>query len=200
MTLAVAMLVGLWGCDGGRAQNDEGVDPIDAMRREGDVAGLSRVVRAGSRQDADRAIMALANVGGPKAIEVLLDATEDSRPAIRERAAVALAGPAGRNHADRLAGMLRQDKAPMVRAAAATALGRSRDCTHVPELIEAMDDSHPTVRERAQWAVVRICGVEPGFETTDPVEKRRKAIAFYRAFWARHAKTITEHNKRQLGR
>ena len=70
----------------------------------------------------------------------------------------------------------------------------------MPLLVDAMSDPARLVREQADWAVARISGVEPYHAEDDPVQRRRKAIHYYRKYWEQFGTRITEyhwvHNKR----
>jgi len=146
-------------------------------------------------EEAVRAIDHLGRMRGVDVSETLLAALDDPRPLVRERAVLAVARTTGRQHALRLADLLRHDESPYVRAAAVTVLGRTWACDQMPDILDALDDDNPDVRQRAAAAATTICGVQPGFEETDPAIRRKLTIRFYRAFWKNNGPSITRYHQ-----
>jgi len=176
------------------SRDDE--DRIEQMRRAGDVAGLGRIAKDANKADATRAVEALGSLGDG-AVEALLVACEDPRPAVREQSVLSLGTATHLDHAQKLVGILKTDSSPQVRAAAARTLGQNYACKQMPDLIDALEDTDPTVRASVHWSVARIMGIRFGLKPNDPPGKRREAMENYRDLWRTLGKQITKfHNER----
>ncbi|MCE5328136.1 MAG: HEAT repeat domain-containing protein, partial [Planctomycetaceae bacterium] len=108
-------------------------------------------------------------------------------------AVMALPRVTKREYIDDLSELLKNDPAPQVRAAAATALGQVYACKKVPALVDALGDANPLVQQQAKWAVVRICGIEPGYESPEEAAKHQQK--YYKSFWNIYGKTITRYHE-----
>jgi len=172
----------------------EASDPITRMREDRDVQGLVDVLHNGNDDSAARAVIALGAIRTPQVVAPLIEAVKDTRPPIRERAVLSLVKVTRREHAEQLAGVLKNDNDPNVRAAAAEALGQVYACEQMPDLLSAMEDQAPVVQMQARRSVARICGAEPGFETTNKAQEHKKATAYYKAYWAFYGKLMTNYH------
>ncbi|MCE5277087.1 MAG: HEAT repeat domain-containing protein [Planctomycetaceae bacterium] len=173
-------------------------DEIDSLRESANIPALAEIVKSAPPEKARRALWAISQVGGPEAAKPLHEATQAPDWKVREVAVLTLPIVTRRKHIDELADLLKNDPAPQVRAAAATALGQVYACKKVPELVDSLSDKDPLVQQQAKWAVVRICGVEPGYES--PAEAAKHQQKYYTSYWNIYGKTITRyhevHNKR----
>ncbi len=173
-------------------------DRIDSLRESANIPALEQIVKSAPPEEARRALMAISQVGGPQAVQPLRNATKAENWKLREVAVLALPRVTKREHIDDLADLLKNDSAPQVRAAAATALGQVYACKMVPSLVDALGDKDPQVQQQAKWAVVRICGIEPGYESAADEAKHQQK--YFKSFWNIYGKTITRyhevHNKR----
>ena len=161
-----------------------GEDPavrIDSLRRAGKVEALAKEADAPDGTTARLAVRALGSLG-PKAVphlERILG--DDERGEVREMAALALGRAGDWSQGARLVSVLRGDESPMVRAAAATALGHLHAVDEVESLLDALDDADPAVRRRALDAFNEITRMR--FILPDAGSERQEAIQKIRAYW-----------------
>jgi HEAT repeat protein len=71
-----------------------------------------------------------------------------------------------------------------VRMRAVGEVRRTGDTTHVPALIELLDDDDPGVRMAAGSALVALTGHDPGYEPWADAAERRAQVEAWRAWWA----------------
>ena len=166
----------------GLSDPDANVVRIERLKRKGDVAALAREASGSNVKVARLAVEALGHLG-TKATPHIESAMQDSRPEIREKAALALGRAAGVEHSAPLAKAAGSDPSARVRASAVTALGRMHAYTEMQTLLAALEDEDVDVRRRANAAIRRVLGVSFGFRANDPPEKRRRAIATIRRQW-----------------
>ena len=169
---------------GGAPPIDELDERMEKLRADGDVEALATEAKSPDIRTARRAVESMGYVG-PKAVRQIRRALKDPRPQIRQRAATAYARAADpKEAAAPLADVARTDKSTEVRAAAVTALGRSRACGEMETLLAAMNDEDIVVRRRAAEAVVLIIGRRYPYDPNGPSARRLKSIAVIRLFWA----------------
>jgi len=94
---------------------------------------------------------ALCSIGGPHAVEPLIEASSNQEEAVREWVAEVV-GMIGSGAVTPLAAALRQDVWQM-RQTAAWALGMTDDPEAMPPLVAALADKRPDVRIAAAWAL-----------------------------------------------
>jgi HEAT repeat protein len=126
--------------------------------RQGDVDGLARLAASDDLAVAQEAVRALGTAG-PQGRPHLVEALADARPPVRVATVLALGRADDGESEARLADAARRDKAPDVRAAAVTILGRRLAHRQMPTLIDALEDPDPLVRRRAAEAFRRITGM-----------------------------------------
>jgi HEAT repeat protein len=160
---------------------------------DGNIDGLVKKVKTYSPKHARRATRALGYAGRkslPALKRILL---EDKRPEIRQQAALAMVNPVKasvpanktitKQMTAALVTAIATDKAPEVRAAAASVLGRVYDYENMDSLLKAMDDENLNVRRRAYQAVTRIFGRKYLFNPTRSSAKRQVIIQEIDTAW-----------------
>jgi HEAT repeat protein len=110
------------------------------------VAPLIVRFERGSPLARDTAARALAQIGDPRGIDVLLSALKSPDWGVRMHVASALRGVDEPRVVTALIDLLLHDPEGNVRSEAATALGESKDPRVVPALTQALED------ESAQWS------------------------------------------------
>jgi HEAT repeat protein len=113
--------------------------------------------------------VALAEIGGEKALRHLLEALNDEDSSVRAHAIRAL-GHLGEGASPEIVSRLQRaiaDPAMPVREAAAEALGRIGSLDAVLPLLESLRDPDQVVRERAAWALGQIAPLLPDGDLTD---------------------------------
>jgi hypothetical protein len=78
-----------------------------------------------------------------------------------------------------------RDPVVQTRMEALAEVGRSRDRSHVPELIAMLDDENPGVRMMAGATLRDVTGHDAGYRAHAAPEERRRQIEAWRAWWAR---------------
>ena len=106
-----------------------------------------------------------------------------SEQKVQERAAAQLAKAPRPAECKQLNRVLRQSKAPAVRAACIRGLGVARDYESMDTLLDALEDESPLVRGRAGVAITRLLGRDYHFRAQDPPAKRAEAIKNIRNYW-----------------
>ncbi|MBT3201200.1 MAG: HEAT repeat domain-containing protein [Phycisphaerales bacterium] len=176
------------------------LDDIDArmeqLRADGDTEALSAEIRNPDIRTARRAVKTMGYLG-PLGVMSIRDAMKDTRPQIRQEAVLAYARAADPKEAEPMAELARTDKAPVVRAAAVTGLGRTRAYEKMDTLLAAMNDDDVTVRQRAADAVVLLIGRRYPYEPNASPSQRLKYIAVIRQFWSRAKGTAGDYYDRE---
>jgi HEAT repeat protein len=176
--------------DDGSGETDPALRRVAKMEAKADVDALAAVARSGSAAESARALAGLASVGsGPRrgtanweAIEraraAIRGSIADPRPEVRAAAARAL-GAVSATPADvgELRTALAKDPAPDVRRAAANAIGEMLSWDGTTELVAALDDADPLVRQSAYTAVFRITGTKFKYDADGNRDERRVAMA-----------------------
>ena len=155
---------------------------IEKIRQSGDVEALAVEVQGGSADTARLAVRAMASLG-PTALPHVERALEDSRPEVREEAAVAYSRVAVGAPMQRLAAVARKDPSDSVRAAAVTGLGNARALDEMEALLAAAEDPDAMVRERATTAIARIIGRRYELYVDGTPEERHAAVGKLREQW-----------------
>ncbi len=168
-----------------------GPDPVAQLAAQGNVQALERIARGSDDANAMRAASALGTLAkNPRTPAILLGLIKDPRPAVRQRVVLAVAKtPQPRQHTDTLVAVLRQDRSPAVRAAAAEALGQMKAMNAVPSLADALSDDD-IVYDRSSRALINIMGVIPGFREEDSPARRKKMADYYRVFHNNYGRAI----------
>ena len=178
---AAAVALSAGGCSSG----DPDVARIEGYRRDGNVEALAQEAASPDTADARKAVRALGTLG-PQALPRIDEAMRDNRIEVRQEAALAYGQAARGEPAIRLGGLasvVREDPAPEVRAAAATALGGARAVDEMQTLLAALEDPDRTVRARANAAIARIIGRRYDTYVDGTPEQRREAVAKLRQAW-----------------
>ncbi len=128
---------------------------IDRLSMKRDVPGLVEALGDSDRTIRSDAGQALAKLGAP-GVEALLAALRHKSAVVRESAALAL-GSGNARAAEALTEALRHDRSPVVRAAAATAIGQARDASCAEALVAALADA-PEVNASAREALLDVGG------------------------------------------
>ncbi len=125
---------------------------FDAAVAEGCGPAVTDLARDASADPRERwvAVRVLGRVASPPAVGVLRDLLADPVPAIRAAAAAA-AADAGRAELAEPVAVLLEDRATLVRTAAADALGALRQPIAVPRLERALGDPTNTYRGQSLW-------------------------------------------------
>ncbi len=130
-----------------------------------------------------RQIASIVRSPEPRHLPELTRAARSPERKVREQAVVGMGRLGKKADPEVLVEKLAEDKAPEVRSAAATALGRIESWEAGPKLIEALRDPDPRVRAQAGVALKRIMGVDFGYRANDP--KREEAIRRIEHWWPR---------------
>ena len=181
------------GCGG---DGDPEVDRINRLRDQKNAAALEREIDAQDPKTSCLAIRALGQLG-PQAKPQIDKAMKNPRTEVRQEAAVAyphiVRGPA----APVLATAARTDPDAIVRAAAATSLGRMRALDEMETLLAAVQDADPLVRQRASDAIARIMGAQYDFGGTE--EQRRRTVAEVRRAWRQDSEMLRKYYQTKPG-
>jgi len=176
-------------------------------RISGNVEGLAKKVENLPPKFAKKAVRAMAS-GGTKSLPFLKKILrKNKRPEIRQQAAQTMAQtlqktarkakPLDKKMTDALVEAVLSDKAPEVRASAASALGQVYDYSNMASLLKAMDDESLAVRRRAFEAVSRIYGRRYEFNPNSASSKRQIVIQAIAADWEAHKKHVGEYHDRR---
>ncbi|MBO6937071.1 MAG: HEAT repeat domain-containing protein [Deltaproteobacteria bacterium] len=114
---------------------------LDGVGRLGDpslAARLAEIATGSERRLRPVAAWALAQVGGPRAVESLRSLLTRGDPAVRAHAALGLGRAQDTRSLEALTRALRSERSPAVQAAAAWALGRVGSADEVPALISGL--------------------------------------------------------------
>ena len=176
LLLALAALAA--GCGG----DDQDAARIRHYRDARDTVALAAEVEKPAPAVARMAVEALGHCGPPAAAP-LEKAARDTRPEVREMAAIALVRVAGDRPPPVLAALARSDTSADVRAAAVTALGQVRAVDEMETLLAALEDPDRAVRLRASVAVARIIGRRYETHVDGSPDKQREAVAQLRKAW-----------------
>jgi len=93
-----------------------------------------------------------------------------------------------------------KDPRPNVRVAAARALGRIEVWDAMPSLIDALDDDELNVRIAAHKSVVKLMGIDYGFQPNSHRAARRQYIAGLKKNYQREHKAFLNWQKRKAER
>ena len=150
---------------------------IEKLERSKDVPALCQAVHDPNPRVVGRALAGLSRVGGPSAEPAFREALGDSRPQVRQSAALAI-GEGGRHElVGAVIETLKSDKSVIVRVAAAKALGQLRDWDGVEPLLAALDDPDRYVRQAAGRSVEQILGIRFSYNPDDSKAHRLQVIA-----------------------
>ncbi len=75
------------------------------------------------------------------------------------------------------------DPRPSERVAAVSVVGRGRDRSHVPDLIDMLDDPDPAVRLTAGATLRDLTGFDTGYQPWADVVVRRAHVQAWRRWW-----------------
>jgi hypothetical protein len=136
---------------------------LEALARMGDEAALEPMLERADRRDQD-AIEILGKIGSDEAVDTIVEYVEtDSDPGLQRITLKALGEIGSEETTGAVANRLASEN-PLVRAAAARALGCIGDPRSVDPLADTLaDDAEQTVRGAAAWALVQI-GTEAALE------------------------------------
>lgn len=136
---------------------------LEALARMGDEAALEPMLERADRRDQD-AIEILGKIGSDEAVDTIVEYVEtDSDPGLQRITLKALGEIGSEETTGAVANRLASEN-PLVRAAAARALGCIGDPRAVDPLADTLaDDEEQTVRGAAAWALVQI-GTEAALE------------------------------------
>jgi HEAT repeat protein len=188
------MAILLSGCSG--PTPDPNAARIERYRQEGNAGALAQEVETGDPTVGRAAVRAMGFMG-KKALPQIEQALKDKRPEIREEAALAYGRAADQQEVRQLATVARVDPAPVVRAAAVTALGDARALDEMETLLAAADDPDRAVRVRAGAAITRIFGRRYELYIDGPPEERQRAIAALRVDWVAEQRGTRDYYKIQ---
>ena len=172
---------------------------IERLRQQGDVAALEREADGPNAPTAAAAVGALGSCGA-RAVPRVEQALADTRPQVREEAALAYGRIADDKQLARLATMAREDKADTVRAAAVTALGEARAVNQMEALMRAAEDPDRLVRQRASDAMARIMGRRYELYVDGTPDQRHDAVAKLRLAWPDMEATVRNYYKQLRSR
>jgi len=154
---------------------------LDQKDKDALVESLLGALKDEDEQVREQALFALAQIGGPRALEALTLALKDGSARVRERAVHAL----GISHVDALdpLSLALKDASPRVREQAAWALGVKGDHRAAPALASALRDENSGVREKAAWAL-GVAGDKTAVEPLVAALKDADARVRSTAAWA----------------
>jgi len=178
---------------------EERLAAISELQRDGspDAADtLAKYITDSDAKVAARALYALGRLEDPRHAPAIKKTLQDNRPELREAAVYALARSNGRKEPGPVIDVLEKDDSPSVRAAAATALGQAHAWDSMPKLVEALRDPSIQVRRNAINAIIRMIGIDPLYNASDPPDKREAAIRKIQAIYP----TMAEAHKEYLER
>ncbi len=149
------------------------------------IAAIEEHINDADQRVASRAIVAMGVLGRQEPVKKLEKVTTDARIAAREAAAVALGRSPAALQVDYqvLVNQLSGDQSPIVRAAAASALGRRHAVEALPALIAALGDPDIAVRQRVGEAIRLISKQPLEFPPAGTEEERQQAAERIQAWW-----------------
>lgn len=170
---------------------DAGEARILRFERDGDVGGLAAEIADPDLRMARMALAALRRIGGDEAIGQIAAAMGDNRPEVRSAAAHNYGNCPPRSSAPVLAGLVRADPSPAVRATAGFAIGKLCAYRETDTLLAVMaDDAELSVRRNAANAVWAIFGKRLAYDAEAPLRSRREAVDHIGKVWDTDRKQI----------
>jgi hypothetical protein len=201
--LAPLIALGIWYQYGSHNELDSeaaanaGVREVVKLQEKKDTGALVQLSKSDDSAVARRAVMALADVGGPDAVR---DALSDRRAEVRYAAVTGL----GRDGDPAMLPLLAksaQDPASDVRVAAIRGISNIRDFTIFEHLFPSLNDPDVSVRRSALGAIEDRIGLKfPDYKPEDSASQRGSAIARMRAQVAKMKQVFDRANEYEMAR
>jgi HEAT repeat protein len=155
----------------------QAISAVSAAADEKTVEKVAAMVRSDNVQTASSAVLALAKISSPRAVETLRQVVvADQRPEVRQAAVISLSQRTEPEAAEMLRDTLVRDKSPEVRGEAAVGLAMAGNIEDVQVLANAAGrETDPKVTRRQVLAMEHLIGVK--FPQPDPkmTPEQRKA-------------------------
>jgi hypothetical protein len=165
-----------------RKDQSEASNPIPASGKEGNASRLAKELLQAEASKQETLVHNLRDKKGPEHTQALLEAIPKLEGVIKKKAREALADRMSRMTSATLQKWLGEDD-PEMRRAAALAVAMKEDTTHVPRLIELLDDPETTVSRAAYAALKSLSGKDFGPPKDASKVARAEAVAAWKAWW-----------------
>jgi HEAT repeat protein len=160
----------------------EASNPTTSSGGEGSAGRLAMELLQAEPAKQERLVDNLRESKGPEHTQALVEAIPKLEGDIKKKARDALAERMARMTSATLRERLRDDD-PEMRRAAALGAAQKEDTTHVPRLIELLDDPEATVSRAAYAALKSLSGKDFGPPKDASKAARAEAVAAWKAWW-----------------
>jgi hypothetical protein len=160
----------------------DALEPAASAGGEGNFSRLAKDLLQAEPAKQERLVDNLRESKGPENTQALLEAIPKLEGDIKKKAREALADRMSRMTSATLRDRL-GDEDPEMRRAAALAAAMKEDTTHVPRLIEMLDDTEASVSRAAYAALKSLSGKDFGPAKDASKAARAEAVAAWKAWW-----------------
>jgi HEAT repeat protein len=165
-----------------KKEHADASDPTASSSKETNAGRLAKELLQADSAKQERLVDSLRENKGPENTQALLEAIPMLEGDIKKKARDALAERMSRMTGATLRERLGDDD-PEMRRAAALAVAMKEDTTHVPRLIEMLDDTEASVSRAAYAALKSLSGKDFGPPKDASKAARAEAVAAWKAWW-----------------